>query len=94
MEQNTEHLLDHPGCVKHTSIPNFYRATPRQRGIYCVMALCSSVRVVRGRGTARCQVVQRHQRRDVVVHAAYCYWGYGRTTGWPTYRLCLAFLVL
>jgi len=25
------------------------------------------------------------------IHMAYCYWGYGRTTGWPTYRLCLAF---
>ena len=22
------------------------------------------------------------------------YWGYGRTTGWPTYRLCVAFLVV
>ena len=28
------------------------------------------------------------------IHAVCCYWVYGRTTGWPTYRLCLAFLVL
>jgi len=32
-----------------------------------------SVRLVRGRGTARRQVVQKNQRRDVVVHAVSCY---------------------
>jgi len=37
------------------------------------MALRCSVRLVRGRGTARRLVVQRDPRRDVVVHAAYCY---------------------
>jgi len=30
------------------------------------------------------------QWRGRSTHAANCYWGYGRTTGWPTYRLCLA----
>ena len=33
------------------------------------------------------------QWRGRSIHAACCYWGYGRTTGWPMYRLCLAFLV-
>ena len=32
-----------------------------------------SVRPVRDRGTSRRQFVQRDPRRDVVVHAAYCY---------------------
>jgi len=27
------------------------------------------------------------------IHAAHCCWGYGRTTGWSKYRLCLAFVV-
>jgi len=34
------------------------------------------------------------QWRGLTIHAAYCNWGYGRTTGWSTYRLCLAFLVI
>ena len=34
------------------------------------------------------------QWRGRSIHAAYCYWGCGRTTGCPTYRLCFAFLVL
>jgi len=34
IEQNTEHLSDHSGCVKHTKYIH---------GIYCVMAMCSSV---------------------------------------------------
>ena len=56
--------LDDP----QTNIPNFYRAT-----LCYVMALRCSVRLARGRGTARRLVVQRDPRRDVVVHAAYCY---------------------
>jgi len=31
--------------------------------------------------------------RGLTIHATYCYWGCGRTTGWPTYRLCLAVVV-
>ena len=27
------------------------------------------------------------QWRGLSIHAAYCYWGYGRTTGWPTYNV-------
>ena len=120
---------DHP----HRNIPNFfiarrYASTVWRRAVYIVSrpCVCLSVRLVRDRGTARRQVVQRDPRRDIVVQAAYCsdvqqwrgraihvaycyrraallhslsihaaccYWGYGRTTGWPTYRLCLAFLV-
>jgi len=55
--------------MTQTNIPNFYRAT--------LCKHCDSpvfVRMlVRERETARCQVVQRDPRRDVVVHAAYCY---------------------
>jgi len=32
-------------------------------------------------------------RTNLTIHAAYCYWGCGRTTGWPTYRLCVAVVV-
>jgi len=32
-------------------------------------------------------------RTNLTIHATYCYWGCGRTTGWPTYRLCLAVVV-
>ena len=34
----------------------------------------------------------RHAAVVRPVHVAYCYCGYGGTTGWQTYRLCLAFL--
>jgi len=42
---------------------------------YTVLWPCvrPSFRLVRGRGTARRQVVQVDPRREVVVHAAYCY---------------------
>ena len=34
-----------------------------------------------------------YRRAAVAIHAPYCYWGCGRRTGWPTHRLCFAFLV-
>jgi len=34
----------------------------------------------------------RQQWRGLSIRAPVCYWSYGRTTVWPTYRFCLAFL--
>jgi len=82
-------------------------------GMLALYILCYGtvfVCLVRGRETARHQVVQRSRRvttsfmrpiathaqqwHGLSIHAAYCYWGYGQTTGWPTCRLRLAFLVV
>jgi len=74
--------LDDP----QTNIPNFYRAT-----LCYVMALRCSVRLARGRGTRvatsssmRPTATDAQQWRGLTTHADYCYWGCGRTTGWPT----------
>ena len=36
---------------------------------------------------------QQWRGLSIYGYATYCCWGSGRTTGWPTYRLCLAFLI-
>jgi len=61
--------------MTHTQIYEIFIARRYASAVYIVWwpYVSPSVRQVRGRGTARRQVVQRNPRRDVVVHAAYCY---------------------
>ena len=53
---------------------------------------CRGTRVATS-SSMRPTAADAQQWRGRSIHAAYCYWGYGRSTGWPTYRLCFAFLV-
>ena len=93
-------LDDYTQIVRRYASSVYIVLWPRVRLFVCL---------VRGRGTARRQVVQRtrvttsfmrptathaQQWRGLSIHEAYCYWGYGQTTGWPTCRLRLAFLVV
>jgi len=36
--------------------------------------------------STRPTVTDAQQWRGLTIHATYCYWGCGRTTGWPTHR--------
>jgi len=64
--------INYTTLVKYLLVKNIISTTDeKSASIVCVTP--TSVRLVRGRGTARRQVVQRNQRSDVVVHAAYCY---------------------
>ena len=61
--------------MTHTQLYQIFIARRYASTVYIVLwpSVRPSVHLVRGRGTGRCQVVQRDPRRDVVIHAS-CYY--------------------